>query len=193
MNYHFKSLNVSKIILVTFAGLCLHNLTMADEHVDPENDGSQHAFAANLDWVNAEPSGDGGPGIGFIDTKVVGWLWSANAGWVSLNCINTNTCGDVDYGIKHDGAGNLSGYAWAANLGWVSFSCADSKSCDDVDYSVTVDLETGEMAGYAYAANVGWIGLSCNNTGSCGAVDFGVRVDVDSVNGNLLSDSFEDL
>ena len=70
------------------------------------------------------------------DDAATGWLWSANSGWISLSCENTDSCATVDYGVMNDGAGQLSGYAWSPNLGWISFSCVDSASCDNVDYGV---------------------------------------------------------
>jgi hypothetical protein len=38
----------------------------------------------------------------------------------------SNTSG-TDYGVNHDGAGELFGYAWGANIGWIQFgSLSDS-------------------------------------------------------------------
>jgi len=183
------SLQKSAIAVVT--GVLFMCVAFAGEDVDPANDDSQYAYAANLGWVNGEPLGDGGPGIRFFGDVVVGWLWSANTGWISLSCHNTDSCGNVDYGVNHDGDGNLSGYGWSPNIGWVSFSCSDSASCGNVDYSVTVDLESGEMAGFGYAANTGWVGFSCTDRASCGNVDFGIQVNPDRVQGKLFGDGFE--
>ena len=33
------------------------------ENVDPAGDGSQYAWGENIGWLNAEPQGDGGPGL----------------------------------------------------------------------------------------------------------------------------------
>lgn len=169
-------MKVCRSVLCSVLFLLLPASAFASEDVDPGNDGSQYAYAANLGWINAEPLGDGGPGIDFSAGALQGWLWSANTGWISLSCENTSSCGDVDYRVNHDGSGNLSGYGWSPNIGWVSFSCEDSSSCGNVEYTVSIDLQSGEMAGYAYAANAGWIGFSCADTASCGDVDFGVRI-----------------
>jgi len=166
-------------LLLLATALLITAAVSASEDVDPQNDGAQYAYASNLGWINAEPLGDGGPGMDLAGTTVKGWLWSANTGWISLSCENTASCGNVDYGVSLDGSGNLSGYAWSPNIGWISFSCADSSSCGNVDYAVNVDLQSGEMAGYAYAANAGWISFSCANTASCGTVDFGIRINPD--------------
>ena len=54
----------------------------------PDN-GAQFARSENSGWVNAEPDGDGGPGMHIAEDWVRGWLWSENIGWVSLSCANT--------------------------------------------------------------------------------------------------------
>jgi len=116
------------------------------EDVDPASDGSQYAWAANLGWLNAEPLGDGGPGLSLSDQSASGWLWSANSGWISLSCENTSSCASVDYGVVNDGEGQLSGYAWSPTIGWISFSCADSSSCGSVEYGVEIDPASGAMS-----------------------------------------------
>jgi hypothetical protein len=139
------------------------------ENIDPYDDDSQYAYGENIGWLNAEPLGDGGPGVHVDDTKLTGYIWAENIGWVSLSCENTGSCGTVNYGITNDGSGNLSGYAWAENVGWISFSCANTGSCGTVDYGVTIDPATGEFSGHAWGENIGWITLR-----STGAVPFGV-------------------
>ncbi len=51
-----------------------------------------------------------------------GWVWSSNAGWISLSCANDN-CADSDYQAKFEPflSGKFSGYAWSSNVGWVRF------------------------------------------------------------------------
>ena len=56
-----------------------------------------------------------------------------------------------DYGVNHDGAGNLSGYAYGANIGWLNFEAQGAPK---------IDLLTGNLSGYVYGANIGWINLS---------------------------------
>ncbi len=184
-------MSIKKSSIAVATGLLFFGLVLADEDVDPANDDSQFAYAANLGWVNGEPLGDGGPGIKFSGDSVSGWLWSANTGWISLACNNTASCDDVSYGIQHDGNGNLSGYAWSPNIGWISFSCTDSDSCASVDYKITVDLETGEMAGFGYAGNTGWVGFSCTNTASCDAIDYGIQINAVRIQDKLFGDGFE--
>lgn len=176
-----------------FVFLLILSLPALAEDVDPLNDGSQYAWFPNGGWINAEPLGNGGPGLSFNDNDLSGWLWSANTGWISLSCENTASCGTVDYRVTHDGAGNLGGYAWSPNLGWISFSCANTASCANVQYATSVDLSTGDMSGYAYAANAGWIGFSCVNTASCGTIEYRVTLDLTPAEQPILQDGFEDL
>ena len=124
------------------------------ENIDPDNDGSQYAYGANVGWLNFEPNQ--GPGVTVSTTRLTGYVWVPNIGWVSLSCSNTGSCGTVNYGVVNDGAGNLSGYGWSANAGWISFSCENTASCGSVDYGVTID-DNGVFDGWAYGQNIGWI------------------------------------
>lgn len=123
------------------------------ENIDPDHDQSQYAWSENAGWINAEPSGNGGPGVEVHDFALQGWMWGENIGWISLSCENDEhgaaSCDDVGYGVKHDGAGALSGLAWSENAGWIDFSPTSA--------GVTVDVTTGEFGGHAWGENVGWI------------------------------------
>ena len=150
--------------------LCLMSATpVTAENIDPNNDDSQYAYAENVGWINAEPNGNGGDGIQVADFQLSGWLWSENTGWISLSCVNTSSCGTVNYGVTNDGHGNLGGFAWAENVGWVNFAPSTS--------SASIDPTSGEFSGYLWSENLGWISLSCTNTGSCGTVDYGIKTD----------------
>ncbi|MFH1030715.1 MAG: hypothetical protein V1770_05665 [bacterium] len=67
---------------------------------------------------------------GELDT-MSGWLWSSNAGWISLNDLNclVSNC-DIfgfEYGVnvrQYDGM--VSGEAWSENFGWICFG----ETCD---------------------------------------------------------------
>ncbi|MFN7972325.1 MAG: hypothetical protein U0166_08240, partial [Acidobacteriota bacterium] len=95
----------------------------AAENIDPNNDNSQFAFQENVGWHNAEPLGNGGPGVEVQSAALTGYIFAENVGWISLSCGNQGSCATVAYGVTNDGAGNLSGYAWGENVGWISFSC----------------------------------------------------------------------
>lgn len=122
---------------------------LAAENTDPNDDGSQYAYAENLGWVNAEPGGDGGRGLEVRDFRLLGYLWSENAGWINLSCRNEGSCAAATYGVEQDGDGHLSGYAWAENVGWINFSPAEA--------GVSIDPATGDFSGRAWGENVGWI------------------------------------
>jgi hypothetical protein len=146
---------------------CLALAPAMAENVDPDDDGSQYAWAENAGWLNAEPTGNGGPGLDVSDFEVQGWMWSENAGWISLSCANTASCGTTEYGVQNDGHGNLSGFAWGENVGWLRFAYAEG--------GVRIDPGTGEFDGYAWSENLGWISFSCANTATCGSSDYGIK------------------
>jgi hypothetical protein len=135
----------------------------AAENIDPINDNSQFAWGENVGWINAEPSGPGGPGIQVSGTGLTGYMYGENIGWINLNCTNNGTCGTTgNYGVTNDGQGKLNGYAWAENVGWISFSCQNvPATCAGTgNYGVVIDKATGIFSGFAYGENIGWISFS---------------------------------
>jgi hypothetical protein len=132
-------------VLALAAGLS----SQAADNVDPANDGSQYAWGENVGWINAEPSGDGGPGMLLEDFRVSGWLWGENIGWISLTCENTGSCESIPYSVRNDGIGALSGNAWAENTGWINFAPYNA--------GVFADRVSGELSGHAWGENIGWI------------------------------------
>lgn len=165
-------------------------LVVVAETVDPELNGSRYAWSETTGWINAEPRGDGGPGVHIAADWIKGWMWSENLGWISLSCENTASCAVVDYGVRHGPGGQLRGFAWSENAGWISFSCDNTASCAVVEFGVTVDLGTGEISGFAWAENLGWINLSCTNTASCATVNFGIKTTA-PFPAHLFFDGFE--
>jgi hypothetical protein len=119
------------------------------ENIDPASNGSQYAYCENVGWINAEPSGDGGPGVLVGDAELGGWMWAENIGWISLSCENTFSCAAISYGVSNDGAGVLSGYAWGENVGWINFAPSTA--------GVSIDPATGDWSGRAWGENIGWI------------------------------------
>ena len=122
------------------------------DNIDPDNDDSQYAYGENVGWLNAEPIGDGGPGVEVGDAYVTGYIWGENIGWINLS--------PTDYGgVSNDGTGILSGYAWGQNVGWINFA-------PNVDGAgVTINPTTGEFGGYAWGENIGWINFAQNTGG----------------------------
>jgi len=134
--------------LLLFAGTA----AIADTTINAAN---CMAYGANIGWVNAR--GDITNGAVMGQYACTGFVWSANCGWISLGNGPTNgweysNASSNDWGVNHDGLGNLSGMAYGANIGWITF---------EQTYGFPqIDLMTGLMEGYAYGANVGWISLS---------------------------------
>ncbi|HEY6168936.1 MAG TPA: thrombospondin type 3 repeat-containing protein [Verrucomicrobiae bacterium] len=128
------------------------------------NSVNKFAYGANLGWMDWRGDTNNGAVIG--DFVCSGFIYAANVGWIHLggnapaNGIRYLNNSATDYGVNHDGKGNLSGYAYGANIGWVSFTnntATGALSATDVPQ---VDLKTGRLSGFAYSANCGWISLS---------------------------------
>ena len=117
------------------------------------------AWGTNAGWLNLRAT-DGG--VRVYPDHLEGWAWGENVGWIRLgsNTIpgpHTYSNGSPDdYGVNHDGAGNLSGYAWGSNIGWINFAPSHG--------GVTIDLASGRFDGYAWAENVGWISFRGTGT-----------------------------
>jgi hypothetical protein len=75
---------------------------------------------------------------------MTGWLWSPNAGWISMNGANSGAGGgSAHVEMSHESPyqnlqiATLSGYAWSSSLGWLSFNYGDIVDCPQetpVDY-----------------------------------------------------------
>lgn len=189
---------MSRLTILTLLFAALLAGTAGAEDVDPFNDGSQYLYAENAGWVNAEPSGDGGPGLSVSDSFVSGWLWSENVGWISLSCRNTNSCDQIQFGVRVDlldeslQLQQLDGYGWSENAGWISFSCKNTQSCENAEYRVQLSEQSGLLNGFAWSENLGWIAFSCATTGSCGSVDYGLLLTQGLGSDSLFADGFED-
>jgi Bacterial TSP3 repeat len=138
---------------------------------------SPYLYGANIGWIHARPSTDWGVVIG--SHACSGFAHSANCGWINfgdaspVNGIRYANTDGADFGVNHDGAGNLSGLGWAANLGWINFgtdTAGSPRATNDANRP-RFDLNTGQFAGYAYGANLGWINLSTLKTSTLAAPD----------------------
>jgi len=137
------------VALVLLALVAHPAQAQGSSNIDPVE---KWAWGTNAGWLNLRPA-DGG--VEVYEFHLRGWAWGENIGWVHFGTHTgpdqhtySNTSPD-DYGVNHDGAGNLSGYAWSSNVGWINFAPSNG--------GVTVDLATGSFDGYAWAENVGWI------------------------------------
>ncbi|MBN1269488.1 MAG: hypothetical protein JXB04_07875 [Kiritimatiellae bacterium] len=119
------------------------------------NDTNRYAYGANVGWVDWVGDSTNGAVVG--QWFCHGYIYGANIGWIRLgdgspdNGWQYSNAGADDYGVNHDGAGNLRGYAYGANVGWINF---------EENGAPKVDLVTGRLSGSAYGANIGWISLS---------------------------------
>jgi hypothetical protein len=126
------------------------------------NAGNRFSYGANIGWIDWRGDVSSGGVIG--EYVCSGYIYSANVGWINLgngapvNGIRHQNNSASDFGVNHDGAGNLSGLAWGANIGWLNFTNRDATGAG-FD-GPKIDLLTGRLSGYVYGANVGWISLS---------------------------------
>lgn len=171
-------------LLLLCCAVLIHGGAFA-ENVDPLGGGAQYAWGENIGWLNAEPQGNGGPGMQVSDTALTGWIWAENAGWISLSCQNTASCGANAYGVVNDGEGLLSGFAWSENLGWINFRSSGSDCCS-AHGTPGCTNETCEQTICTldpYCCNVAWDATCVTEanaeaacTSTCSPAPFGVRI-----------------
>lgn len=140
------------------------------------NTTNRYAFAANLGWINARGDLTNGAVLGY--SYCTGYLWSANAGWISLGNGPTNgwrygNASGSDWGVNHDGHGQLAGYAYGANIGWIAFEQTHGQP--------RIDLRAGNLSGYVWGANVGWISLSNSQAFAQSTLSAGPDTDGDGI------------
>src|SRR6267154_1443300 len=143
---------------------------------------NKNAYGANVGWLDFRGNTNSGAVIG--EYVCSGYLYGANIGWIHLgsnapaNGIQYQNNSATDYGVNHDGLGNLRGFAYGANIGWVNF---------ESNGVPRVDLKTGKLAGSIYSANCGWISLS----NAFAVVQTDSIADGADVNANGLPDAWE--
>jgi len=119
------------------------------------NGTNKFAYGANAGWMDW--SGDASSGAVIGEFVCAGYIYSANVGWINLgssaptNGVQYQNNSATDYGVNHDGLGNLRGFAYGANIGWINFESIGAPR---------INLTTGKLSGAIYSANVGWISLS---------------------------------
>lgn len=150
----------TKIRAKTSILFTLWTLILSPAHADTTIDSTnKYAWAANAGWVNFE--GDVTHGVITAESILSGYAWAANIGWINLgdgspaNGYHYANDSSSDFGINHDGEGNLYGYAWSANTGWLNFGTEGSTDPN----RAKVNLLTGNISGYVWSANLGWVNL----------------------------------
>src|ERR1044071_159720 len=82
---------------------------------------NKYSYGANLGWMDWRGDTNNGAVIG--EYVCSGYLYAANVGWIHLgsnapaNGIQYQNKSATDYGVNHDGLGNLRGLAYGANIG----------------------------------------------------------------------------
>lgn len=80
--------------------------------------------------------------------ELMGYAWSENIGWISVNCANTGTCATSNYKVTLDTAtNNLTGYGWSEHIGWIQFGGLTGCPAGDCD----ARMEGGELMGWIRA------------------------------------------
>lgn len=111
-------------------------------------------------------------------TRLEGWVWNDNLGWISLYCNGgTNlggSCGGIDYQVNVTATGGtppdfatvrLTGYAWGDNVGWIQFNDTPvnfhqvAPTASGVNRGL-VTTANGAATAYAWADSVGWFNLT---------------------------------
>ncbi|MCI0366026.1 MAG: hypothetical protein L0219_19380, partial [Phycisphaerales bacterium] len=135
-------------------------VAMAATTINPVN---KFSYGANIGWMDWRGDTNNGAVIG--EFVCSGFIYGANVGWIHLgdgtptNGVRYRNLSANDFGVNHDGAGNLSGFAWGANIGWLNFTNSDSTGAL-LPNPPRVDLTTGRLSGFVWSANCGWISLS---------------------------------
>lgn len=147
-----------KLLITTaliLASVCAH----ADTTISATQ---RSAYSANAGWINFRPdAGSSAQGVVVNEFYLSGMAYGANVGWINFgsgtpaNGVGYQNNSANDFGVNHDGAGNLSGMAYGANFGWINFGWAAANDPN----RPRIDLLTGTFAGYAHSGNLGWINL----------------------------------
>jgi len=136
------------------AGVCL-GLLAGSALATTINATNRFAYGANLGWLDWRGDTTNGAVIG--EFVCSGSLYAANVGWIHLgngnpsDGIRYQNLSPNDFGVNHDGQGNLRGFAYGANIGWINFENLGAPK---------VNLKDGTFSGHVYSANCGWISLS---------------------------------
>ncbi|MEI7424681.1 MAG: hypothetical protein WCK10_01005 [Candidatus Staskawiczbacteria bacterium] len=114
-----------------------------------------------------------------VGNKLSGYIYSETVGWISLSCINTNSCNIADYGVSANENGLLSGYGFAQNGEWVNFN---------PNYGGTNTNSENLVSGWAYSEKSDWLKISSAKMIS--AID--LQNEITSVNNMISNNSLSD-
>ncbi|TFH13855.1 MAG: hypothetical protein E4H02_11005 [Lentisphaerales bacterium] len=134
------------------AVVCLAAISAFGEALSTINSSNKWAWAEGTGWIDCRTDPTNGMIIGQYVCS--GHMWNEGVGWIFLgngnptNGIRYTNESPEDYGVNHDGKGNLRGYAWSPSAGWIHFEETGAP---------TVDLTTGLFSGFAWGEGVGWM------------------------------------
>lgn len=115
--------------------------------------------------------------------NINGWVWSSNAGWISLNCSNTGAAVDYGLDIAFGGASApVTGYAWSANAGWIDFQPAGPYPAAPNNAALYKRTggggsSAGALTGWAKVVALGDDGWMKLGPIKFGSTDYGVTID----------------
>ena len=169
------------LCLVLLAGALVVPPSYAASTINTVN---RFAYGANLGWMDWRGDVANGAVIGAFVCS--GHIYAANVGWISLgdgtpaNGVRYANNSGADFGVNHDGAGNLTGRAYGANIGWLTFT---NRASDGSIYGgPTVNLINGRLSGFVWSANCGWISLStAEGFVQTDSMDYGPDLDGDGI------------
>ena len=107
-----------------------------------------------------------------------GYVYSQDVGWVSLSCVNTSSCGTVNYGVATGSNGSLSGYGFSQNGEWVNFN---------PNFGGVGVKQDGSLSGWIFAEKTGWARIDGVKVVSLNDLQSEVVLAEDTINSNNLS------
>jgi len=141
-----------ELFLALVAVVAVASGLRAESTIDSTN---KWAWVAGAGWIDCRVDASNGVVVG--EFVCSGFMYSPATGWIHLGSgapTNGYAYGNAatnDYGVNHDGKGNLRGYAWSDTVEWIAFEDSGAPS---------VDLRTGMINGLAYSPALGWVSLS---------------------------------
>ncbi len=147
------------------------------------------AWSANTGWIDFRAGRPNATdGFQFGQYTCSGFLWSPNLGWINCgngmpaNGVRYDNTFSTDFGVNHQGNGDLAGLAWSGNTGWINFGWWTATPTNE--HRPRVNLVTGEFSGYAWSANCGWVNLGFSGLKTD-------RMAIPDRDGDGISDPFE--
>lgn len=146
-----QQLELGALLLIV---MCIMCVAVSAQAVTTVNATNKWAWASGSGWINCRTDSTNGAVIG--EFVCSGYLWSSGTGWINIgdgtptNGIRYTGTAD-DYGVNHDGKGNLTGWAWSGSVGWINFEHSYTNT------RVKINFATGKVGGYAWNSSIGWI------------------------------------